>query len=145
MVQLYPQMTIYVLSNDFDAQRLRADTAEAERDALRESMENQVARTNDYSSKLTGAEQRNAELRELLRLMTNEYACCLEAGHDRITFLGGDCDSVSKMLSDNDHYAKACAALNPNPERHYSDCATNNRGVPELLGPCDCGYEGDPK
>lgn len=23
--------------------------------------------------------------------------------------------------------------------RHYSDCSTNNRGVPELLGPCDCG------
>lgn len=24
---------------------------------------------------------------------------------------------------------------------HYSDCSTNNRGVPELLGPCDCGAE----
>lgn len=23
--------------------------------------------------------------------------------------------------------------------RHWSDCATNNRGVPEMLGPCDCG------
>lgn len=23
--------------------------------------------------------------------------------------------------------------------RHWSDCATNNRGCPELLGPCDCG------
>ena len=22
--------------------------------------------------------------------------------------------------------------------RHDSDCATNNRGVPALLGPCDC-------
>lgn len=22
--------------------------------------------------------------------------------------------------------------------RHDSDCSTNNRGVPELLGPCDC-------
>lgn len=21
---------------------------------------------------------------------------------------------------------------------HESDCSTNNRGVPELLGPCDC-------
>lgn len=21
---------------------------------------------------------------------------------------------------------------------HDSDCSTNNRGVPELLGPCDC-------
>jgi len=24
---------------------------------------------------------------------------------------------------------------------HWSDCSTNNRGCPELLGPCDCGYE----
>ena len=23
--------------------------------------------------------------------------------------------------------------------KHYSDCSTNNHGVPELLGPCDCG------
>lgn len=29
--------------------------------------------------------------------------------------------------------------------RHWSDCATNNRGCPDLLGPCDCGgyKEGD--
>lgn len=25
------------------------------------------------------------------------------------------------------------------PVRHWSDCATNNRGCPELLGTCDCG------
>lgn len=25
---------------------------------------------------------------------------------------------------------------------HASDCATNNRGVPELLGPCDCEAPG---
>lgn len=25
------------------------------------------------------------------------------------------------------------------PDLHWSDCATNNRGVPDLLGPCDCG------
>ena len=25
-------------------------------------------------------------------------------------------------------------------EFHWSDCATNNHGCPELLGPCDCGY-----
>ena len=27
--------------------------------------------------------------------------------------------------------------------RHWSDCATNNRGTPELLGPCDCGGYSD--
>lgn len=26
----------------------------------------------------------------------------------------------------------------PDASPHASDCATNNRGVPELLGPCDC-------
>lgn len=33
----------------------------------------------------------------------------------------------------------------PDEVRHWSDCATNNRGCPELLGPCDCGgyKEGD--
>jgi len=25
------------------------------------------------------------------------------------------------------------------PAQHFSDCSSNNRGVPELLGPCDCG------
>lgn len=49
--------------------------------------------------------------RELLRRMTTNYACCLEAGHDRITFLGGDCDSVEKMLDDSRYYAEACAFL----------------------------------
>lgn len=25
-------------------------------------------------------------------------------------------------------------------DSHASDCSTNNRGVPELLGPCDCEH-----
>jgi hypothetical protein len=49
--------------------------------------------------------------RELLRRMTTDYACCLEAGHERITGLGGDCDSVEKMLDDNRDYAEARAFL----------------------------------
>jgi len=28
--------------------------------------------------------------------------------------------------------------VNKKPVMHDSDCSTNNRGVPELLGPCDC-------
>ena len=96
------------------AQRLRADTAEAELKRLDNLDTMQLIA--ELTNRNAAAEQRIAELRELLRLMTNEYAYCLEAGYDRITFLGGDCDSVSKMLSDNSNYAKACAALNPNPE-----------------------------
>jgi len=26
-------------------------------------------------------------------------------------------------------------------ENHLSDCSMNNKGVTELYGPCDCGYE----
>lgn len=36
--------------------------------------------------------------------------------------------------------AEICALLSATaqPAEHDSDCSTNNRGVPELLGPCDC-------
>lgn len=63
--------------------------------------------------RLTAAEQRNESLRGLLRSASTDYACCLESGYDRITQLGGDCDSVSKMLDDNPNYAKYIAALKP--------------------------------
>ncbi len=33
----------------------------------------------------------------------------------------------------------ALAALSAKPTLHWSDCATSNRGTPELEGPCDCG------
>jgi len=51
------------------------------------------------------------QLRTRLSTMTNNYACALEAGFDRVTVLGGDCDSVDKILSDKPDYAKVVAAL----------------------------------
>lgn len=111
------------LRAELDAQRLRADTAD---EALEIANQTLAQFSDDLDEcdgerhrlldKLAAAEQRIAELHELLRLMTVEYACCLEAGYDRITFLGGDCDSVSKMLDDNVNYAKARAALNQKSE-----------------------------
>lgn len=50
------------------------------------------------------------ELRELLRAMTCGYRVAVQAGHARITALGGDCDSVDRMLADFPEYAKAIAA-----------------------------------
>nr|NLU60010.1 hypothetical protein [Pseudomonas sp. BIGb0427] len=50
------------------------------------------------------------ELRELLRAMTCGYRMAVQAGHARITALGGDCDSVDRMLADFPEYAKAIAA-----------------------------------
>ena len=60
---------------------------------------------------MASAEQRNADLLTLLRSASIDYACCLESGYDRITSLGGDCDSVEKMLTDNPNYARYTAAL----------------------------------
>lgn len=55
------------------------------------------------------------ELMELLRDMTYAYRGAIQAGYDRITSLGGDCDSVDKILADLPAYAKARAALERKP------------------------------
>jgi len=56
-----------------------------------------------------------ADLRALLLSMTCSYAQVVQAGYDRITALGGDCDGVQKMLSDFPDYAKARAILEIKP------------------------------
>lgn len=55
------------------------------------------------------------EFRDLLMSMTCSYRSAIQAGYDRITALGGDCDSVDKMLADFPDYAKARAALERKP------------------------------
>lgn len=65
----------------------------------------------ELKQRLTAAEQRNTELLVLLRSASIDYSSCLEAGYDRITSLGGDCDSVEKMLADNPNYARYKSAL----------------------------------
>lgn len=55
------------------------------------------------------------ELRTQLRLITEDYRTAIVNGHERITSLGGDCDSVEKMLADNPNYAKARALLDRKP------------------------------
>lgn len=54
-------------------------------------------------------------LRTQLQLMTGDYRTAIVNGHERITFLGGDCDSVDRMLADNPNYANARALLNRKP------------------------------
>jgi len=54
-------------------------------------------------------------LRAQLRLITGDYRTAIVNGHERITLLGGDCDSVDKMLADNPNYANAHALLNRKP------------------------------
>ncbi|WP_312374319.1 hypothetical protein [Stutzerimonas nitrititolerans] len=47
------------------------------------------------------------ELVEALGSMTCAYRMAIQAGHARITALGGDCDSVERMLADFPEYGKA--------------------------------------
>lgn len=50
-------------------------------------------------------------LEPLLASMTAAYQQAINNGYDRIIFLGGECDSPERMLSDFPEYAKARAAL----------------------------------
>lgn len=50
-------------------------------------------------------------LRDLLGSMTCGYRMAIQAGHARITALGGDCDSVEQMLADFTEYGIAIAEL----------------------------------
>lgn len=72
-----------------------------ERDALQERL-NETDSDNDV-------------LIEALRHMTCDYRTAIVNGHERITFLGGDCDSVEKMLADNPNYKKARSILEGKP------------------------------
>lgn len=72
-------------------------------------------------SELAALREELSGVRSLLCVMTSDYACCLEAGFDRITALGGDCDSVEKMLRDNPNHAKAIAACANPTESGASD------------------------
>jgi|GEM_PF-5196041 len=71
---------------------------------------------DDIGRVLSGSAEPSApverdDLVELLREMTSAYRSTVQAGYGRITSLGGDCDSVDKMLADFPAYAKARAAL----------------------------------
>jgi hypothetical protein len=46
---------------------------------------------------------------EALSSMTCAYRMAIQAGHARITALGGECDSVERMLADFPDYGKAVA------------------------------------
>jgi len=50
-----------------------------------------------------------SELVEALGSMTCAYRMAIQVGHARITALGGDCDSVERMLADFPDYGKAVA------------------------------------
>lgn len=85
-----------VLKSDFDAQRLRADTAESELKQMTEFRDNSAKKITRMRDEITAAEQRIEKLTGLIE----EFCQRVEAGEVR-----------SKAT-----YAKFKAALNPNPE-----------------------------
>ena len=124
----------YVAFSDFDAQRLRADTAEAERNQLLNDPNNVFKKMCDMAlkqrdetlSKLAAAEQRIVELMQFLTTMTmpivDDEKFCIE----RI------------LVFDN---AKAYLSIfNPNPDapKQVCDICKGTGGVPLLRCPKGC-------
>ena len=101
------------LRKQLDAQRLRVDTAEAERDAWKDMREQSRARNAKLRKKLSAAEQRIAELVELLskaKLAVDDVA--------------ENCEDQTDWASAKSMHAlseRIDAALNPKPEAESHD------------------------
>lgn len=86
---------------------------------------------------LTERDDQNDKMRVLLQHLVYDYQAAIQAGYDKITALGGDCDSISKMLADNPNYQKAMALLVPDLESRPEE-----RGTPETEPCSGCGTPG---
>lgn len=113
----------YVLASDYEALLAKL----AERGAL-------VAQ---LQADLTERDEKLDQTQDLLRCMVYDYRSVVQAGYDRITALGGGCDSVAKMLDDNPNYQKALAMLMPDLESRPEE-----RGTPETEPCSGCGTPG---
>ncbi|RVD77066.1 hypothetical protein [Pseudomonas koreensis] len=91
----------------FDAQRLRADTAESELKIVRKSRDDELENYNALISDLAAAEQRVAELTALLL-----------SGRKVVSDAVGLVEEWANVLRKRmvDHCSAVDAALNPNPE-----------------------------
>ena len=98
-IEYFPHGPEVVLATEFDAQRLRADTAEAERDALRTSKEAVEFNLNKVDRALLAAEQRIAKLETVLRSAVEWFD-----------------DGVGRSIAEFCKLQEMRAALNPNPE-----------------------------
>lgn len=86
---------------------------------------------------LTARDNQNDQMRVLLQHLVYDYRAAIQAGYDKITGLGGNCDSISKMLADNPNYQKAMALLLPDLESRPEE-----RGTPEAEPCSGCGTPG---
>jgi hypothetical protein len=113
----------WVAASDFDAQRLRADTAEAERDALKDDVMSLSSIVEECWRERAAAEQRIADRDALLR-STSAQLWKAHIALNRLIEL--EPAHKVKLLTDTINtlaYAHKCidlphwdAALNPNPE-----------------------------
>lgn len=107
---------LYVAEADFDAQRLRADTAEADLRALEWKYNNQAETIRQYQDKMKATDQCILDLKDSLENLLDAYS----RPDDRICCSGAGCGCMGATNHQQaEHYAKeaiARAALNPNPE-----------------------------
>jgi hypothetical protein len=107
----------WVAASDFDAQRLRADTAEAELAKLNDLHNAVVQGGKLVADHLAAAEQRIAELMSILKNPTDEM---IEAGNNSAAVqMEHDSELGSYAWIDNSGEILAAmvdAALNPSPE-----------------------------
>ena len=113
-IEYFPHGPSIVMAEAFDAQRLRADTAEAERDKWETRACSEATKLHEAEQKLAAAEQRIADMKGALENLLDAYS----KPDYRICCSGHDCGCMGATNHQQaEHYAKeALAALNPNPE-----------------------------
>lgn len=79
---------------------------------------------------------RAATVKESLTVQPIAYAVFAENGN--VACFSTQRDHPSLVALEADGHSVVSLAPIAQIEQHDSDCSTNNRGVPDLLGPCDC-------
>lgn len=106
-------------------------------DSTNSAYQRRTVMNDQLQADLTERDEKLDQTQDLLRYMVHDYRTVVQAGYDRITALGGGCDSVAKMLDDNPNYQKALSLLLPDIESRPEE-----RGTP-ATEPCSgCGTPG---
>lgn len=108
-----------------------ADPSEVER--LRAEIESMRERVTPTHKSLIGKHAEIIKERDLLREKLADAQALLRDCHAEF-----DIAEASGFEVEMRKKIAAFLSATAQPAEHESDCSTNNRGVPELLGPCDC-------
>lgn len=82
---------------------------------LCDHIKSQAAEIAEAKGQVEHLDRQNNALREAMARLIRGYVNTLEAGRDRITFLGGDCDPVDVMEACDPWLKDARAALSGEP------------------------------